>query len=172
MVLGKVEEPILWRERIALIVVGHSFKQFEENVFDYILYPLAIAGLGGVAGGFVMTVASALECWLFIRFYDWSKKDWLGLELLKEVRDGEERTFFQRIAQKGDWLAFLFMSFTTDPFMTTVYMRKGREEYNGLSSRDWKIFWASVVVGNVGWTIIVTLAITGFSLLYRWLGFN
>jgi len=161
-----------WKERVGTMAVGHTAKQVEEFLFDYVFYPAMIAWFGGVIGGLIATASSAFECWLFILFYDWSKRDWLGLELLKEVRDGGEQTLFQRIARKGNWLAFLVMSFTSDPFVTTVYMRKGAEAYNGLSSRDWKIFWASVVVGNVGWTIVVTTAITGFRFLFHWLGLN
>jgi hypothetical protein len=175
MVVLQADQSIRWKERIGIMVIGHTFKQFEENVFAYVLYPLAIAALGGVVGGLVMTVSSALECWIFIRLYDWSKKDWLGLELIKEARDGEEGysrmpRFVHRIARKSDWLAFLVMSFTTDPFMTTVYLRKGIESYNGMLPRDWRIFWASVVVGNIGWTVVVTSAIAGFRFVFRWLG--
>ena len=95
------------------MAVGHTFKQVEGFVFNYTLYPAVIAWLGAVTGGFVMTAFSAFVCYLYILFYDWTKKDWLGLELLKEVRDGEEEAkgFVARLVQwaarKGDWLAFI-----------------------------------------------------------------
>lgn len=177
MALKSANQPIRWKERIGIMAVGHTFKQVEGFVFNYTLYPAVIAWLGAVTGGFVMTALSALVCWLYILFYDWSKKDWLGLELLKEVRDGEEKQGFvarlvQWAARKGDWLVFLVLSCSTDPFVTTVYMRQGAEAYNGLSKRDWKIFWASVLVANLWWTIVVTLAVAGVRLILQWLGFT
>jgi len=177
MALKSAGQPIRWKERIGIMAVGHTFKQIEETVFDYVLYPAIIAWLGAVAGGLVMTALSASECYLFVLFYDWSKKDWLGLELLKKVRDGEKKQsrtarIVQRIAQKSDWLAFLALSYYTDPFVTTMYLRKGTEEYNGLSSRDWKIFWASVFVANFWWIVAVSLAIEGIRFLIHWLGLN
>ena len=175
MALKSANQPIRWKERIGIIAVGQTFKQVEEYVFDYVVYPAVIALLGSVIGGLVMTMFSALICWLYILLYDWSKKDWLGLELLKEVRDGEEgkgcvARFVQRIARRGNWFAFFAFSISTDPFVTTVYMRQGTEEYNGLSSRDWKIFWASVLVANLSWTIVVTAAFETIRFIFNWLG--
>ena len=115
MALKSANQPIRWKERIGIMAVGHTFKQVEGFVFNYTLYPAVIAWLGAVTGGFVMTAFSAFVCYLYILFYDWTKKDWLGLELLKEVRDGEEKQGFvarlvQWAARKGDWLAFLILS--------------------------------------------------------------
>ena len=78
----EANQTIRWKERIGIMAVSHTFKQVEEFVFDYTLYPAVIALLGAVTGGLVMTVFSALLCYLYIRFYDWSQKDWLGLELV------------------------------------------------------------------------------------------
>src|SRR3989344_3513973 len=115
MALKSANQPIRWKERIGIMAVGHSFKQAEGFIFNYTVYPAAIAWLGAVMGGLVMTVFSAFICYLYILFYDWSKKDWLGLELLKDIRDGEEKhscvgRMVQRIARKSNWLAFLVLS--------------------------------------------------------------
>lgn len=170
-------QPIRWKERIGLMAIGHAFKQVEEWIFDFIFYPVVIAWLGTVKGGLVMTAISSLVCYLYLLFYDWSKTDWLGLELLKRVRDGEAKQnrvarLVQWITRKGDWLAFIALSLYTDPFETTVYLRKGAEEYNGLSRRDWKIFWASVLVANLWWTGVMTFAVISVRFIYHWLGFN
>ena len=177
MALKSVNQPIRWKERIGLMAIGHTFKQVEIFIFDLLLYPAAIALFGTVIGGLIMTVLSAVVCYLYILFYDWAKKDWLGLELLKEIRDGKEKQgrivrFVQRIIRKGNGIAFLILSCYEDAFATTVYLRQGAEAYNGLSSRDWKIFWASVLVGNLWWTVIMTLVVEGVRLIISWLGFN
>jgi len=175
MALKSANQAIRWKERIGIMAVGHTFKQVEEFIFDYTMYPAVIAWLGAVTGGLVMTAFSAFICWLYILFYDWSKKDWLGLELLKEVRDGEEKQsriahLVQKIARKGDWTAFFILSVYTDPFVTTVYLRKGAEKYNCLSPRDWKIFWGSVLVANLWWTVAMSLAVEGLRFIYNWFG--
>lgn len=171
----KANQAIRWKERVGIMAVGHTFKQVEEFIFDYTLYPAVIALLGTVIGGIVMTMFSALICYLYILFYDWSKKDWLGLEFLKEMRDGEKKHgrvehFVQRMARKGNWLAFLVLSGYTDPFVTTVYLRKGAGSYNGLSARDWRIFWASVLVANLWWTVAMTFVVAGIRYLFNWFG--
>ena len=170
--LKKADQPIRWKERIGTVVVGHVFKKIETSTFDYVLYPAAISLLGTLFGGLVMTTASAMECLFLIRVYDWMGRDWLGYEAVKTLRDGEERpgrffNFFQQVARKSDWLAFFVFSVFRDPFETTVYMRRGA--YNGMSKRDWWIFGASVLVGNLWWTTVVTFAVAGVRIFLQWL---
>lgn len=168
------KEPIRWKERIGLAFIGHGAKNVEEILFDYAIYPAVIAWLGAVYGGLLMTALSAFMCWLYVLAYDWSGKDWFGFELLKEARDGEEVEgrvggFVQKIARKGDWAAFLALSMYADPFFTTVYMRKGSAAYNGMSRRDWGIFWGSVLVANLWWTVAMTGAVEGIRAALVWL---
>lgn len=168
------EKPIRWYQRIGIIAVGHTAKYLEEVLFDYFLYPTVIAWLGGLTGGAVMMALSALTCLLYLRLYDWAGVDLFGFELLKEVRDGDDKKslvarFTHWAMKKGDWLAFLVLSCVWDPFMTTVYMRRGVGKYNGMSSRDWKIFWGSVVVANVWWTLLMSLAVTSGRAIWNWI---
>lgn len=171
------DQPIRWKERIGTIAIGHTFKQVEEIVFDWNLYPAVIALLGTLVGGLVMTAFSAIMCYLYLLFYDWAKKDWFGFELLKEVRDGQENEsrvwrVVQRIARKGNWPAFVALSLYTDPFMTTVYMRRSTEAFRGLSARDWKIFWGSVLVANFFWTFVTTGLVMIARLFLKWFTLN
>ncbi|HEY4514375.1 MAG TPA: hypothetical protein VJH69_03585 [Candidatus Paceibacterota bacterium] len=164
------------KRKIGTIAIGHTFKHLEELLFDFGIYPIVIAWLGTLMGGLVMMALSAFVCWLYLLFYDWAKTDWLGLELLKEARDGDEKhgriaKLFQRITRRGNWLAFLVLSFFFDPFVTTAYMRHGAHTYAGLSSRDWKIFWASVFVANVWWTGLMSIVVAAIRALLSWLGF-
>lgn len=174
MALNSTNQPIRWKERIGLAFIGHVGKNIEETLFDYALYPAVIAWLGAVVGGAVMTVLSALFCYLYILAYDWSGKDWFGFEMMKEMRDGGEHEsrawrVVQRVARKGDWAAFLALSVYADPFFTIIYMRRGVGTYSGLSSRDWKIFWGSVLVANLWWTGVMTLAVKGIGAALTWL---
>jgi hypothetical protein len=137
-------------------------------LWDYLLYPFLIWQLGLVFGGMVMTVLSMALCIFVVYFYDWMKTDWLGIETLKTMRELPGESWPGRIAskifKKGDWAAFVFLSLTFDPFITTAYMRHGSHQFNGLTKRDWTIFRASGIVGNVYWTLV---SYTGVSVIER-----
>jgi len=91
-------------------------------------------------------------------FYDWSKRDWLGLEAVKSLRDPGDakglRKLLARALQSGDLPAFFTLSVYTDPFITTAYMRKS--VFNGMTRRDWWIFLGSWIIGNGEWILILS----------------
>jgi hypothetical protein len=164
------------KKKIATVAVGHSFNQIFDWLFNYPLYMFAVESLGLGMGYVVMAIISFFTCLIFIRFYDWLKIDWLGIEVAKEVSEFgpiwiknlkvESKIGFilwwpfSKIIllmlwaiNKGGIVAFLALSIYTDPFITTVYMRKGWSEYNGLSKKDWMIFLASTAVSNAYWAV-------------------
>lgn len=154
-----------WKERVGVIGVGYLGNALLTYPFDYLLYPAVIWWLGILKGGAVMTVLSFLYCWGILIFYDWAKKDWLGIEMIKEVREYDGGTTIGKITgwilKKGNLMVMLFLSIKFDPVIATVYMRHGANNYNGLSGRDWKIFIASTLIGNTYWTLV---AFTGVSI--------
>jgi len=88
----------------------------------------------------------------------------LGIEALKELREdaasgGRVRAVINRIIRLGDVPAFIALSLFGDPFMTTLYLRKGTVMYNGLGRRDWLIFSASILLSNAYWTLRWTLIV-------------
>jgi hypothetical protein len=160
------------RNEIGTVAIGHSAKQLEEILFDWLLYGSVIAACtttwgpmwGSVAGFTIMTPLSAVVCFAYIRLYDWGKKDWFGFELLKGLRDdaaGGSRLerLVHRVARLGDVAAFMALSVYGDPFMTTVYLRRGVRRFNGLSSSEWVVFWLSVLVSNGYWTLRWTILV-------------
>lgn len=165
----KTDRTIRWKERIGIMAVGHTAKTVEVFLFDTLLYGSVVTYLttmfGWMWGSFtsfaVMAPLSALECFCTIRLYDWAKRDWFGFEATKKVRDelskdGRWMRLIQRIIQLGDipaFFAILFLHPLGDPFMVTMYLRKGSERYNGLTGRDRDIFWATVIVSNGYWTL-------------------
>ena len=145
-----------WRERAATWLVGIlTFKAF-DYAFDYALYPFVIYRLGLVTGGLVMAVLSLVDCLLILRLDDWLKRDWLGIEWLKGLRQHDGPSRWRRalawLLGRGDVVAFFVLSGRFDPFVTTAYLRHGR--FNGLGARDWRIFLASVVVSNAAWALV------------------
>lgn len=170
------------KQRIGIVLIGHTAKRIEEYLFDWLLYGIVVGWsmytfgslYGSIVAFLVMTPLSAIMCYGYIRFYDWAKRDWLGFETIEELREKEaSHGLFMRtllkIARKGDFAMFIALSIYGDPFMTTVYFRRGSHKYNGLSRRDWKIFWSSVVVSNAYWTL--RWAIIFLLLVPLWNGF-
>ncbi len=167
-------------QRISLVAIGHIVKRVEEFLFDWLLYGVVVlfctTTWGSVWGSLIafsiMAPLSAYFSLLWIAYYNWSKRDWFGLEFLKELRDETKRGWFaQRIQaglKRGGVPAFFILSFYTDPFMTVVYFRKKGESYTLLGPRDTNIFWCSVVVSNAYWTLRWTVLVEAALFLWRY----
>ena len=155
-----------FRQRIVELLTGQAVNQLTIWSFDYFLYPFLIYRLGILMGGAVMTALSFGICVVTMKFYDWSKRDWLGIEAIKGLKnyDGVRQTgrLTAWVLNKSDPIAFLFLSLKFDPFITTVYLRHG--QYNGMNRRDWTIFAASVLFGNAYWTLACYMGIS----LFEW----
>lgn len=162
--------------RIGIAAIGHTVKEAEEWLFDWLLYGSVSAYLVTTLGAtwgtlwtfIVMAPLSALVCYLYIRFYDRTKQDLFGFEALKSVRDELEGDGWLKRAvrwgiRQGDIPAFVALSIHKDPFVTTIYLRKAELAYTGLSPRDWRVFWVSVLFSNgywtLRWTVIVQVAV-------------
>jgi hypothetical protein len=153
-----------YKQRIAILGIGLLGDSLIGYAFDYALYPWVIWKLGLLHGAIVMTAVSFLVCYATILFYDWAKKDWLGIETLKELREYAGTSRLVRVLKwavaKGDAALLVILSVWTDPFITVAYMRQGAHQYNGMSGRDWRIFLLSVVIGNGSWTLTLFTGLT------------
>ena len=111
-----------------------------------------------------MTFLAAVINILCLKIYDWSKRDWLGIETLKEMKGykGKSRLmwFMSGMLKKSDLAAFFILSIKEDAFIAMVYLRHGSHQYNGMSARDWRIFLASLAVANVYWTLASYMGIS------------
>lgn len=169
-----------WKERIGLFAVGHSVKIAEEIVIDWLFYGWIVgyatyqygAAIGSILSLAIMLPITAFLCRMYIVFYDWAKIDWLGLETLKDIRESASGEFISRIIiriiRTGDIPAFILLSIWKDAFITTMYLRKVAHSYEGLSRRDWRIFWGSLVLSNVYWTVRWTIIIE--AIWFMWAG--
>jgi hypothetical protein len=150
------------RERLAILGVGVLADRAISYSFDLILYPYIIWRYGLLFGGLVMALVSLIVCLLCIWFYDWSKKDWLGIETLKGIKEYNGSNRWGRLIawslRCSDPAACVVLSVTFDPFITMAYLRKG--SYNGMSRRDWRIFLGSWLIGNAYWTMACWLGVS------------
>lgn len=148
--------------RLMELTVGLSANQAMVYSFDYVLYPFTIYHLGVLPGGAVMAGLSFLVCLLSLWCYDWSKRDWLGIEAIKSMKsyDGGSRAgrLFAWLMQKGDPVAVVVLSIKFDPFITMIYLRDGA--FNGMSRRDWRIFLASFFISNAYWILACYMGIS------------
>ena len=156
-----------WWARVGELALGFSANTVVVYGFDYLLYPVVIYQLGLLSGSAVMALLSFVICLLTLRFYDWSKRDWLGIEAVKGLKEysgpSRWRRWTSRALQRGDGLALVLLSLKFDPFITTLYLRHGA--FNGLSARDWRHFLASWFIGNAYWTFLCFGGVE----LFRWL---
>lgn len=152
--------------RIAELAVGITTKDLTDRAFDYLLYPFVIYHLGILKGGIIMTFFSFIACLLTMKFYDWSKRDWLGIEAIKSLKGYEGSKKIGKVTawimKKSDPVIFVFLSIHYDPFITTAYLRKGK--FSGMNKRDWMIFMGSLFLANTYWTLACYMGIT----LFEW----
>lgn len=151
-------------KRVAELSVGIITNKAIDSTFNYLLYPFVIYHFGIIKGGIVMTFLSFLICLGTIKFYDWSKRDWLGIEAIKELKGYEGKHKLGRLTswflKRSDPAAFLFLSVWYDPFIVTAYLRHGANRFNGMNSRDWRIFMGSLILGNAYWTLACFMGIS------------
>ena len=156
-------KPRTWKEKCTLIGISHIVNKLLVYPFEYVLYPYVIWKCGLIKGAIIMTLLSLLFCWATIVFYNWAKTDFLGIEILKEVREYRGFNVFGKLfgwfLTKSDIGAFFFLS-TYDPFMAFVYMRKSCEAFSKMKGRDWLLLISSVVIGNVYWAIAMYLGVS------------
>jgi hypothetical protein len=164
-------QPLAWRGRVAELMTGITAFTLANNAFDYALYPFIIYKLGIIKGGLIMTFLTSVANILCLKFYDWSKRDWLGIEALKGMKEYEGQgrllRFISGMLKKSDLLTFLFLSIKEDSFVTMVYQRHGSHQYNGMSARDWRIFLASHAVSNVYWTLAAYMGVSVVEWLWK-----
>ena len=60
--------------------------------------------------------------------------------------------YFQWFLQ-DNLAVMVFLSIKEDAFKTVIYLRHVSHQYNGMSARDWRIFFTSLAIANVYWTV-------------------
>ena len=164
-----LDEPhVRWWIRSAELATGFSSNAVLNFVFDWLLYPFVIFRFGLLWGGLTMSLASFAACIGLLRLYDLLKRDWLGIETIRGLRDGVPKGTIRRviagILRRGDIPAFLALSLYFDPFITVAYLR--RKQFGGMARREWCIFIASWAVGNGSWMMACFLGVRGLQFLW------
>ena len=108
---------------------------------------------------------------MFISWDDWSKRDWLGIEAIKSLKDysGTSRSgrFMAWLLRQSDPVACILLSIRFDPFIVTVYLRQGA--FGGMTRRDWKIFLLSWLIANAWWSAVCFTGLSAVQWLRAWM---
>lgn len=174
-IVDSCQNSINHKKRVSELLVGVTINRLIVYIFDYALYPFVIYYFGAINGGVVMTFLVFIICLLTIRLYDWSKRDWLGIEAIKRLKYYNGTKKIGQISawmlRKSDAVIFMFLSAKYDPFVTTVYLR--HDSFNGMRGRDWRIFLGSLIIGNVYWALACYMGISlvewGWNSIRGWL---
>ena len=146
-----------WKERISRILVGHTVNVIIALLFDNILYPRVMGAKGFLVGAPIMFFASMLLCLVSLKFYDWSGKDWLGIETIKEARElrnSKTSRLIARLFKNSQRAQLVILSLAQEPFLVTVFLREGAHQYGGMTNKDWKNFFISLFIGNGFWSVL------------------
>lgn len=158
------------RTNIVKLAGGFTIYNIFERFFDYILCGWLILQFGPIKGGIAIVVISITVDLLTLKFYDWSKEDWLGLEMLKSIKEYNGKYLIGRaigwILTQSVLVQILFLPFIINPFRVVVYMRHGAYTYNGLIKRDWAIFLYSTFIGSIYWVGVIYGGIEIFKFLF------
>jgi hypothetical protein len=162
------------RQAIGIVVIGHAANQALSLPFDYVLYPAVLLWLGPLHGGIVMAALSAAVCYLLLRFYLWSGRDWLGIEVVRALREGPPPRgrllrFTRSILRAGRLPALVLLSVKFDPFITVLYLRAGVAPGGRLDKTDWTVFWTSVLISNVYWIGAWSILLEGIKAVLPWI---
>lgn len=151
------------------IGAGWSIDRLSNWLFEYVLYPVVINTFDLIKGGGIMVIASIIISLATIWVYDKTRKDWLGIEAIKILRDGEGKGKMARairwLLRKGDLIALVGLSLISEPVKVMLYLRRGVNNFNGFKKRDWLVFITAVVISNASWTLVVFGGLEAFKKL-------
>ncbi len=163
--------------RILLVITGTTFLYITGLLFDFVLYPFVIFKAGLSKGFMIMIILSFIDSLLLILMYDYLKKDFFAIELSKckldsliaENNGSRLKRAYAWILKRSRILMFFVLSIY-DPFIAVVFMRKGANQYNGLKTRDWRIFILSLCIGNGIWSVAVFTGLSVFEYVGKMAG--
>lgn len=159
------------RLRLAHIGLGHLVYATVNWFFDNVLYIFVVYQFGLLVGGAIMTTVSLVLSAATLLVYEKMRIDWVGVGSLARLTSVPNPSWWQRIVRwamrRGNVAIFIALCIFQDPFITTAYFRQGR--FDGLDGRDWRIFFGSVFLSNLYWTLRSGLAAAILVSALRWI---
>lgn len=180
------------------LAFARALYQAIDWTLDNPVYIATIVWLGPLYGFLTMTVVAGLLNSVYLLIYQRTGIDWLGINAVKKAalvageRDHIQRLWDMRCRwfwlrwlyltvvalpllaaqillwgiNRGPIITFIVLSIFQDSFVATAYFRHGKE--GPLDRRDWNIFFASLIVSNLWWTLRWGVVIELFRLVWTW----
>lgn len=155
--------------RLRLWITGISSYYVFTYLYDYFAVSFLLIYFGFIKGIIIVMILSVVIDLSTLKFYDWFRKDWLALETLKDLQYKKNfwGKLFSFVHNKSTFITVVVLSLTSNAFIVTAYMRKGAFQYNGLTKRDWNIFFASSLLTNLYWVFLIAGGIEIIKYLYQ-----
>jgi hypothetical protein len=162
---------VLTLRDVKTFAVGFSSYWVFAWLFDYPLFGAVVWQFGPIWGGLIMLVLTLLVDIGSIRFYDWSKRDWLAVEFIRSHKGYAGRNPVRRLVKfvltkTPKVLQVMLLSLRFNAFIVTTLLRDPASSFNGLSRSDWGIFALSFVTAQLYWTLVIYGGIQGLELLF------
>jgi hypothetical protein len=168
------------------VALGFTISKLTDWIYDLFVFTVVLVKFGWIGVPF-LTIGAGILCWITILMYDRTKVDFLGIESAKKEmtvfkekisvwiegldrRPGQKLhvplfevqvkydTDSVKLALSKIWIVeFFICTFHWDAVVTTIYLRE--KSFGGLTRRDWKIFWTSIVISCVYWSAVVLTGI-------------
>ena len=159
---------------ILLFFSGALVLYFTSLLFDYVLYPFVIYKAGLLKGFFIMIFLSLIYTLFFLLIYNYLEKDIFALEyskkklsdLVDNTKGNWLKRIFRSILKKSKVIFFIFLS-VYNPFLATVFMRRGSFQNKEMTWHDWNILILSVIIGNGIWAPTIFAGISFTQLIYK-----
>ncbi len=129
---------------IVFIAINMAIKIVEYKIAEMNDFKIAIL---------LMFLFSFLIRYSMILIYDFTKKDWLLIEYLKEkLHQKQESTEHTSVTRKilklkkiGNWFLFIGL-LCTDPVVTILYYRDGHHAWNNIPRKNFMLFFMSEII--------------------------
>jgi hypothetical protein len=163
-----------WKH-VAEVGVPLTIYEIFNRVYDWGFYPFAIWYLGYIWGSLVATLGSFVSCAVLYYLYDVMKVDWLRANAARSLSNkANNNTFEKFFAWIGspkktlrDRVAgvslFIALNWAVDPLIVAIFFKQ--KHFEGLTTKDWLIFLASVTTANLIWVAQIASVIVGL----KWL---
>lgn len=165
------------------LLLARGVYQVIDWTFDNPLYAAAIFYLGPIRAFLWMTLAAAVLNSTYLFIYWKTGIDWLGIGAIKKAAIATEeqeligKIWHRRFAwgllrwpyrllmapilaaakivlwgiSRGRVTTFVVLSMFQDSFVATAYFRHGK--IGRLDRKDWQVFFASLIISNLYWTL-------------------
>ncbi len=151
-------------KKISTVLIGRTLYEILNYFFDYVLYPLVLLKFGFLNGLLLMIAITAIINFIMLISYSKMKIDWLGYDYIKKAKEYLDNKkgilkAIGNIINKSDIILFIVFSTFRDSFETTAYFN---HSYKLTKGKTMSIFAASLIVGNLYWSVGVEVLINSW----------